>query len=84
MVCSFCQQGEVVFEVEQECGRPCPLRLSETGEAWQLKQLIPSVRKKVSVSLFLLISFLLSQISHQVIQNGSALSSQTFPLHHGL
>ncbi|KAM3864937.1 transmembrane protein 131-like [Diretmus argenteus] len=30
------KQGEVVFEVERECGRPCPLRLSEAGRAqWQ-------------------------------------------------
>lgn len=30
------KQGEVVFEAEQECGRPCPLRLSETGRLeWQ-------------------------------------------------
>lgn len=29
---SFCQQGEVMFDGEPEWGRPCPLRLSETGE----------------------------------------------------
>ncbi|XP_059199246.1 transmembrane protein 131-like [Centropristis striata] len=30
------KQGEVVFEAERECGRPCPLRLSETGRSeWQ-------------------------------------------------
>lgn len=31
-LCLFSQDGEVVFEAERECGRPCPLRLSETGE----------------------------------------------------
>lgn len=23
-----------MFEAEKECGRPCPLRLSETGTTW--------------------------------------------------
>lgn len=30
-------QGEVVFEAEGECGRHCPIRLSETGETLQHK-----------------------------------------------
>ncbi|XP_041640880.1 transmembrane protein 131-like isoform X2 [Cheilinus undulatus] len=34
-------KGEVVFEVERECGRPCPLRLSETGRAEWQQSLLP-------------------------------------------
>ncbi|XP_078119889.1 transmembrane protein 131-like isoform X1 [Sander vitreus] len=35
------KQGEVVFEAEQECGRPCPLRLSETGRSEWQRSLLP-------------------------------------------
>lgn len=36
-----------MFEVERECGRPCPLRLSETGETWQV--IITGVRENVII-----------------------------------
>ncbi|XP_070772139.1 transmembrane protein 131-like [Enoplosus armatus] len=35
------KQGEVVFEAERECGRPCPLRLSETGRSEWQRSLLP-------------------------------------------
>eukprot|EP00064_Thunnus_orientalis_P009864 superscaffoldBa00001278_g9890 len=35
------KQGEVVFEAERECGRPCPLRLSETGRLEWQRSLLP-------------------------------------------
>ncbi|XP_071770565.1 transmembrane protein 131-like [Centroberyx gerrardi] len=35
------KQGEVVFEAERECGRPCPLRLSEAGHAQWQRSLLP-------------------------------------------
>ncbi|XP_060912178.1 transmembrane protein 131-like isoform X1 [Labrus mixtus] len=35
------KQGEVVFEAERECGRPCPLRLSETGRSEWQQTLLP-------------------------------------------
>ncbi|XP_035516079.1 transmembrane protein 131-like isoform X2 [Morone saxatilis] len=35
------KQGEVVFEGERACGRPCPLRLSETGRAEWQRSLLP-------------------------------------------
>ncbi|XP_030592593.1 transmembrane protein 131-like isoform X3 [Archocentrus centrarchus] len=35
------EQGEVVFEAERECGRPCPLRLSETGHSEWQRSLLP-------------------------------------------
>ncbi|CAJ1052600.1 transmembrane protein 131-like isoform X2 [Xyrichtys novacula] len=35
------EQGEVVFEAERECGRPCPLRLSETGRSEWQRSLLP-------------------------------------------
>ncbi|KAM9314140.1 LOW QUALITY PROTEIN: transmembrane protein 131-like [Pholidichthys leucotaenia] len=52
-------KGEAVFEAEQECGRPCPLRLSETGRSdWQLS-LLPdlsssswAIDKKLAAELF--------------------------------
>nr|XP_019956839.1 PREDICTED: transmembrane protein 131-like isoform X2 [Paralichthys olivaceus] len=34
-------KGKVVFEAEQECGRPCPLRLSETGHSEWQRSLLP-------------------------------------------
>ncbi|XP_026215381.1 transmembrane protein 131-like isoform X2 [Anabas testudineus] len=34
-------KGGVVFEVERECGRPCPLRLSETGHSEWQRSLLP-------------------------------------------
>ncbi|XP_030592587.1 transmembrane protein 131-like isoform X2 [Archocentrus centrarchus] len=34
-------EGEVVFEAERECGRPCPLRLSETGHSEWQRSLLP-------------------------------------------
>uniref|UniRef100_A0A669BMI4 Transmembrane 131 like n=1 Tax=Oreochromis niloticus TaxID=8128 RepID=A0A669BMI4_ORENI len=34
-------KGEVVFEAERECGRPCPLRLSETGRSEWQRSLLP-------------------------------------------
>ncbi|XP_042280375.1 transmembrane protein 131-like isoform X2 [Thunnus maccoyii] len=34
-------KGEVVFEAERECGRPCPLRLSETGRLEWQRSLLP-------------------------------------------
>nr|XP_043883962.1 transmembrane protein 131-like isoform X2 [Solea senegalensis] len=35
------KEGDVVFEAERECGRPCPLRLSETGRLeWQRSLLL--------------------------------------------
>ncbi|XP_039657934.1 transmembrane protein 131-like isoform X2 [Perca fluviatilis] len=34
-------KGEVVFEGEQECGQPCPLRLSETGHSEWQRSLLP-------------------------------------------
>ncbi|XP_006796200.1 transmembrane protein 131-like isoform X1 [Neolamprologus brichardi] len=34
-------KGEVVFEAESECGRPCPLRLSETGRSEWQRSLLP-------------------------------------------
>ncbi|XP_033480258.1 transmembrane protein 131-like isoform X2 [Epinephelus lanceolatus] len=34
-------KGEVVFEVERECGRPCPLRMSETGRSEWQRSLLP-------------------------------------------
>ncbi|CAL8330823.1 unnamed protein product [Lota lota] len=38
------KQGEVVFEAEGECGRPCPIRLSEAGRAqWQRSLLLGSL-----------------------------------------
>lgn len=38
-----CQQGEVVFAAERECGRPCLFRLSEAG-ATQLQKLCTKFR----------------------------------------
>ncbi|XP_049427042.1 transmembrane protein 131-like isoform X1 [Epinephelus fuscoguttatus] len=35
------KQGEVVFEAERECGRPCPLRMSETGRSEWQRSLLP-------------------------------------------
>ncbi|XP_067353753.1 transmembrane protein 131-like isoform X2 [Channa argus] len=35
------KQGDVVFEVEGECGRPCPLRLSEMGQLEWQRSLLP-------------------------------------------
>ncbi|KAM7394502.1 hypothetical protein PAMP_021301 [Pampus punctatissimus] len=35
------KQGEVVFEAERECGRPCPIRLSETGHSEWQRSLLP-------------------------------------------
>lgn len=35
-------KGEVVFEAERECGRPCPLRLSETGHSEWQRSLLPA------------------------------------------
>nr|XP_020469976.1 transmembrane protein 131-like [Monopterus albus] len=38
---STASKGDVVFETEQECGQPCPLRLSDTGcSEWQ-RSLLP-------------------------------------------
>ncbi|KAI3352497.1 hypothetical protein L3Q82_005447 [Scortum barcoo] len=34
-------KGDVVFEAERECGRPCPLRLSETGRSEWQRSLLP-------------------------------------------
>ncbi|XP_034544455.1 transmembrane protein 131-like isoform X3 [Notolabrus celidotus] len=34
-------KGEVIFEAERECGRPCPLRLSETGRSEWQRSLLP-------------------------------------------
>nr|XP_046273914.1 transmembrane protein 131-like isoform X2 [Scatophagus argus] len=34
-------KGEVVFEAERECGRSCPLRLSETGRSEWQRSLLP-------------------------------------------
>ncbi|XP_019130464.2 transmembrane protein 131-like isoform X3 [Larimichthys crocea] len=34
-------KGEVVFEAERECGRPCPLRLSEIGRSEWQRSLLP-------------------------------------------
>ncbi|XP_030273959.1 transmembrane protein 131-like isoform X1 [Sparus aurata] len=34
-------KGEVVFEAERECGRPCPLKLSETGRLEWQRSLLP-------------------------------------------
>ncbi|XP_074485701.1 transmembrane protein 131-like isoform X2 [Sebastes fasciatus] len=34
-------KGDVVFEAEQECGRPCPLRLSDTGRSEWQRSLLP-------------------------------------------
>ncbi|XP_049427043.1 transmembrane protein 131-like isoform X2 [Epinephelus fuscoguttatus] len=34
-------KGEVVFEAERECGRPCPLRMSETGRSEWQRSLLP-------------------------------------------
>ncbi|XP_038568921.1 transmembrane protein 131-like isoform X3 [Micropterus salmoides] len=34
-------KGEVTFEAERECGRPCPLRLSETGRSEWQRSLLP-------------------------------------------
>ncbi|XP_032391772.1 transmembrane protein 131-like isoform X2 [Etheostoma spectabile] len=35
-------KGEVVFEAEQDCGRLCPLRLSETGRSEWQRSLLPN------------------------------------------
>lgn len=35
------KQGGVVFDAEQECGRPCPLRLSDTGRSEWQRSLLP-------------------------------------------
>ncbi|KAK2817259.1 hypothetical protein Q5P01_025450 [Channa striata] len=35
------KQGDVMFEMERECGRPCPLRLSETGQLEWQRSLLP-------------------------------------------
>ncbi|XP_076001498.1 transmembrane protein 131-like isoform X2 [Genypterus blacodes] len=35
------KQGEVVFEAETECGRPCPLGLSEAGRSQWQRSLLP-------------------------------------------
>ncbi|XP_074549951.1 transmembrane protein 131-like isoform X2 [Halichoeres trimaculatus] len=35
------KQGEVIFEAERECGRPCPLRLSEAGRSEWQRSLLP-------------------------------------------
>ncbi|CAB1460891.1 unnamed protein product [Pleuronectes platessa] len=35
------KQGKVVLEAERECGRPCPLRLSETGHSEWQRSLLP-------------------------------------------
>ncbi|XP_070834113.1 transmembrane protein 131-like isoform X1 [Chaetodon trifascialis] len=35
------KQGEAMFEAERECGRPCPLRLSETGRSEWQRSLLP-------------------------------------------
>ncbi|XP_070683632.1 transmembrane protein 131-like isoform X2 [Pempheris klunzingeri] len=35
------KQGEVVFEAERECGRPCPVRLSDTGHSEWQRSLLP-------------------------------------------
>lgn len=34
-------KGGVVFDAEQECGRPCPLRLSDTGRSEWQRSLLP-------------------------------------------
>ncbi|XP_068177838.1 transmembrane protein 131-like isoform X3 [Antennarius striatus] len=34
-------KGDVVFEAERECGRPCPLGLSETGRSEWQRSLLP-------------------------------------------
>ncbi|XP_062244055.1 transmembrane protein 131-like isoform X2 [Platichthys flesus] len=34
-------KGKVVLEAERECGRPCPLRLSETGHSEWQRSLLP-------------------------------------------
>ncbi|XP_069545848.1 transmembrane protein 131-like isoform X2 [Brachyistius frenatus] len=38
---STSSKGEVVFEAEQECGRPCPLQLSEAGRSEWQRSLLP-------------------------------------------
>ncbi|KAM7419551.1 hypothetical protein PAMA_016589 [Pampus argenteus] len=38
---STASKGEVVFEAERECGRPCPIRLSETGHSEWQRSLLP-------------------------------------------
>ncbi|XP_072240894.1 transmembrane protein 131-like [Leuresthes tenuis] len=38
---STSSRGEVVFEAERECGRHCPLRLSETGRLEWQRSLLP-------------------------------------------
>ncbi|XP_029949693.1 transmembrane protein 131-like isoform X2 [Salarias fasciatus] len=38
---SSSSKGDVVFEAERECGRPCPLRLSETGRSEWQRSLLP-------------------------------------------
>ncbi|XP_029005827.1 transmembrane protein 131-like isoform X2 [Betta splendens] len=38
---SSSKQGEVVFTAEQECGQPCPLRLSEKGRSEWQRSLLP-------------------------------------------
>ncbi|KAK5865755.1 hypothetical protein PBY51_020000 [Eleginops maclovinus] len=35
------EQGDVSFEAEQECGRPCPLRLSDSGRSEWQRSLLP-------------------------------------------
>ncbi|KAK7915716.1 hypothetical protein WMY93_011477 [Mugilogobius chulae] len=38
---TFSKQGGVLFGVERECSRPCPLRLSETGRSEWQRSLLP-------------------------------------------
>lgn len=65
-----------MFEAERECGRPCPLRLSETGETWHL--ITPCVREEVIILSFIVHLFIFPLMSLQVVQSGSVPSSQTF------
>ncbi|XP_071244420.1 transmembrane protein 131-like isoform X2 [Salvelinus alpinus] len=38
---TLAKQGDVVFEADGECGRPCPLRLSESGRVQWQRSLLP-------------------------------------------
>lgn len=81
-VCVFpLQQGNVVFEADGECGRPCPLRLSESGETCALACGVHAW--VIGLCCVWLICVWSTQAvlygCFQVVSSGSALSSQTPP-----